>query len=245
MRSSCSITASLSSAARITSCSKPTASMPACGTASARQRKRAKNWRGRRKRRTPWKSTSSPRLRNSPPTPPSDHYAGTQARDVTSTARRQTRFALSPCGKGWLGRRSSRETGMSLTHAKRLRVRMTDAERRLWYRVRAHRFGAKFKRQVPLGRFVVDFVCFDHKIIIEVDGGQPNENPSDILRDQWLRSQGFQVLRFWNNDVLKNTDVVLGEVLKTLSSAEIRSPSPDALRASPSPTGGEGKEGSP
>ena len=134
---------------------------------------------------------------------------------------------------------------MSLTHAKRLRVRMTDAERRLWYRVHAHRFGAKFKRQVPLGRFVVDFVCFDHKIIIEVDGGQHNENPSDILRDQWLRSQGFQVLRFWNNDVLKNTDVVLGEVLKTLSSAEIRSPSPDALRASPSPTGGEGKEGSP
>jgi very-short-patch-repair endonuclease len=120
---------------------------------------------------------------------------------------------------------------------------MTDAERRLWYWLRAHRFGgAKFKRQVPLGPYVVDFACFEHKLVVEVDGGQHNESPSDESRDAWLRNQGFQVLRFWNNDVLKHTDIVLGEILKTFSTVEISSPSPDALRASPSPTRGEGKE---
>jgi very-short-patch-repair endonuclease len=131
---------------------------------------------------------------------------------------------------------------MSLATAKQLRTRMTDAERRLWYRLRAHRFaGVKFKRQVPLGRFVADFVCFEQKLIIEVDGGQHAVSSSDSARDEWLQSQGSRVLRFWNNDVLKNTDSVLNKILEVLGTHEMH-PSPDALRASPSPTRGEGKK---
>jgi very-short-patch-repair endonuclease len=128
---------------------------------------------------------------------------------------------------------------MSLTQAKQLRTRMTDAERRLWYHLRAHRFaGIKFKRQAPIGRYVADFVCFERKLIVEVDGGQ-HTTDADHERDTWLRSEGFQVLRFWNHDVLKRTDSVLEKILVTLDS-EDRYPSPGALRAPPSPTGGEG-----
>ncbi len=76
---------------------------------------------------------------------------------------------------------------MSFAQAKQLRARMTDAEQRLWYRLRAHRFGGvKFKRQVPLGSYVVDFICFERKLIIEVDGGQHAESLSDGARDEWL-----------------------------------------------------------
>jgi very-short-patch-repair endonuclease len=76
---------------------------------------------------------------------------------------------------------------------------MTDAERRLWYRSRAHRFlDLKFKRQAPIGPYIVDFICFEHKLIIEVDGGQHAESEADRRRDEWLRSEGYLVLRFWN-----------------------------------------------
>jgi very-short-patch-repair endonuclease len=130
---------------------------------------------------------------------------------------------------------------MSLTHAKQLRTRMTDAERRLWYRLRGHRFeGIKFKRQAPIGRFIVDFVCFDQKLIVEVDGGQHAESSSDRSRDDWLQSQGFQILRFWNHDVLKNTDAVLTQIFEAVRCGESH-PSPGALRAPPSPTRGEGR----
>src|ERR1043166_1136415 len=114
--------------------------------------------------------------------------------------RNSSFFPLSPKGRGWLGRRPSRERGMSLTQAKKLRSNMTDAERRLWYRLRAHRFdGHKFKRQIPVGPYVVDFACLGRKVVIEVDGGQHADSRSDIARDTYLRDQGFQVLRFWNN----------------------------------------------
>ena len=113
---------------------------------------------------------------------------------------------------------------------------MTDAERRLWYRLRAHRFdGYKFKRQVPIGPFVVDFACLGRRIIIEADGGQHSESKIDLQRDEWLRAKGFHVLRFWNNDVLKNTNGVLESILSTLATL----PSPGALRAPPSPPAGE------
>jgi very-short-patch-repair endonuclease len=94
---------------------------------------------------------------------------------------------------------------------------MTDAERRLWYWLRAHRFaGHKFKRQVPLGRYVVDFACLNRSLVIEVDGGQHADSARDRQRDAWLRARGFQVLRFWNNDVLKNTEGVLEMILAAL-----------------------------
>jgi very-short-patch-repair endonuclease len=90
---------------------------------------------------------------------------------------------------------------MSTARAKALRSNMTEAERRLW---RAHRFrGTKFKRQAMIGKYIVDFVCFEKNLVIEVDGGQHADNETDRLRTRWLENQGFRVLRFWNNDVLK------------------------------------------
>jgi len=129
---------------------------------------------------------------------------------------------------------------MSLAQAKKLRSDMTDAERRLWYRLRAHRFdGHKFKRQVPIGPYVVDFACLGRKLVVEVDGGQHAENQKDVVRDSYLRREGFRVLRLWNNDVLRNTDGVLEMILDALA------PSPGALRAPPSPQGERGKRSMP
>jgi len=123
---------------------------------------------------------------------------------------------------------------VSIRAAKTLRSNMTDAERRLWYRLRAHRFGGhKFKRQVPVGPYVVDFACLSRGIVIEVDGGQHANSLTDPVRDAYLRGKGFQVLRFWNNDVLGNTQGVLEMILSTLD------PSPGALCAPPSPPAGE------
>ena len=95
--------------------------------------------------------------------------------------------------------------------AKALRKRSTDVERLLWGYLRVKQMeGLKFRRQQPIGKYVVDFVCFEKKIIIEVDGGQHAvETKKDTERDEWLRSQGFKVLRFWNNEVLTNTQAVL------------------------------------
>jgi very-short-patch-repair endonuclease len=86
---------------------------------------------------------------------------------------------------------------------------MTDAERKLWYMLRDRRFsGAKFRRQVPLGRYVADFLSFENQVVIEVDGSQHSGRASDIPRDKWFRTQGFTVLRLWNNDVLTNLEGV-------------------------------------
>ena len=139
---------------------------------------------------------------------------------------------------------------MASEHAKALRSNMTDAERRLWYLLRAHRFrGYKFKRQLPVGPYIVDFVCLAERLVIEVDGGQHSESRSDLRRDQWLKDQGFRVMRFWNNEVLNNTDGVLDVVFDQLGRAS-PAPSPGTpLRgALPSPAcaasllGGEGKK---
>jgi very-short-patch-repair endonuclease len=130
---------------------------------------------------------------------------------------------------------------MGLSHARKLRQQMTEAEGRLWYLLRAHRLGGiEFNRQALIGPYIVDFVCFNRKLIIEVDGGQHADSPSDRRRDEWLRGEGFRVLRFWNNDVLKNTDGVL-EVISLALAEEAKSPSPGSLRSPPSPTRGEGK----
>jgi very-short-patch-repair endonuclease len=107
---------------------------------------------------------------------------------------------------------------------------MTDAERRLWYGLRGRQMnGAKFKRQQPCGHYVLDFVCLESKLVVEVDGGQHLDSVHDQIRDAWLRAQGFRVLRFWNDDVLLRTDAVLQEIAAHLA------PSP-----CPSPARGEG-----
>lgn len=96
--------------------------------------------------------------------------------------------------------------------ARQLRSDPTEAEKHLWRSLRGKSTGSKFRRQAVIGRYVVDFVCFEKKLIIEVDGGQHSQDQKDILRDEWLRSQGFEVMRFWNNEVLGNLDVVYEKI---------------------------------
>jgi very-short-patch-repair endonuclease len=104
-------------------------------------------------------------------------------------------------------------------NARALRSDMTDAERKLWYRLRAHRFnGTSFRRQVPIGHYIADFVCLQARLIVEVDGGQHGAE-RDATRDAWLRGQGFHVLRFWNNDVHANIDGVLQVISDRLAQA--------------------------
>lgn len=87
--------------------------------------------------------------------------------------------------------------------ARGLRRDMTDAERRLWYHLRNRGLlGYKFRRQFPVGRYIVEFVCLEARLVVEVDGGQHADSPHDVLRDHRLHERGFIVLRFWNNDVL-------------------------------------------
>ena len=115
-----------------------------------------------------------------------------------------------------------------LDNARLLRRTQTDAEQKLWYHLRAHRFmGRKFKRQKPIGRYVVDFICIEEKLIIELDGGQHAENVEyDQQRDLWLTSKGYTVLRFWNNELMNEMEGVLEKIRLALSP----SPSPTSVR---------------
>ncbi|MGK7295012.1 MAG: endonuclease domain-containing protein [Candidatus Wenzhouxiangella sp. M2_3B_020] len=101
--------------------------------------------------------------------------------------------------------------------ARTLRNYMTDAEQRLWHRLRRKQIcNARFRRQHPIGHYIVDFVCLDRKLIVEVDGGQHQGSGYDEARDAWLRAQGFEVLRFWNHDVLQRTDEVVEAIWRWL-----------------------------
>jgi very-short-patch-repair endonuclease len=88
--------------------------------------------------------------------------------------------------------------------ARRLRQNSTAAELALWNRLRSRSLnGHKFVRQVPIGPFIVDFVCRERKVVIEVDGGQHSDSHADVERDHWFTDNGYRVLRFWNNDGLE------------------------------------------
>src|SRR5258706_11038588 len=102
-------------------------------------------------------------------------------------------------------------------NAHRLRRDSTDTERRLWAVLRDRRLaGYRFRRQHPIGRFIVDFACTKHRLIVEADGSQHADSESDRERTAWLEEQGWRVLLFWNNDVLTNTNGVVETVLKEL-----------------------------
>ncbi|MFA6220305.1 MAG: endonuclease domain-containing protein [Erythrobacter sp.] len=112
-----------------------------------------------------------------------------------------------------------------------MRKEPTEAERRLWAILRAGRMGgAKFRRQEQIGDYIVDFVCFRRKLVVEADGSQHIENARDMDRDIFLARQGFRILRFWNNDILADTDSVAQAILSALEP-----PLPN-----PSPARGEG-----
>ena len=107
---------------------------------------------------------------------------------------------------------------MASRTARRLRTTMTDAERRLWSALRGRRLrGFKFRRQHPLGPFVVDFACLDHRLVIEADGGQHADSVEDERRTAWLERRGWRVLRFWNNDIFANPEGVQEAILRALS----------------------------
>jgi len=116
--------------------------------------------------------------------------------------------------------------------ARALRKNLTEAEKVLWNHLRFWQVdGYKFRRQQPLGNYIVDFVCLEKRLIIEIDGGQHAEQSSyDAERDAWLRGQGFSVLRFWNNDVLQNISGVKDAILSKLESTPFLNPSPQGGR---------------
>jgi len=113
-----------------------------------------------------------------------------------------------------------------------LRENATDAERRLWALLPNRRLeGYKFRRQHPIGPFIADFACTKHKLVIEADGSQHFENPADDKRTAWLERHGWRVIRFWNPDILTNSEGILTVILEALAEA----PSPASLRSAPSP----------
>jgi very-short-patch-repair endonuclease len=125
--------------------------------------------------------------------------------------------------------------------AKALRAKATDAEIALWRLLRSRRLAnMKFRRQVPIGPWILDFVSFEQRLVVEADGSQHAENEDDKRRDYDLSERGFRVLRFWNNDVLMRSQSVVEMIVDVVA----RSPSPvcapDGAHPPP-PTRGEGK----
>jgi very-short-patch-repair endonuclease len=151
--------------------------------------------------------------------------------------------------RGRSDREAVREGGKQAAHrsvaptmlgrAKSLRRKMTDAEQRLWSALRAHRLnGLGFRRQTPIGPFIIDYVCQQHHLVIEVDGGQHADSSNDRERDRWLESKGYRVLRFWNTDVLTNLSGVLEAIINAVrESTPLPNPPPQGGRESGSAEG--------
>ena len=125
--------------------------------------------------------------------------------------------------------------------ARALRLNSTNVELKLWNRLRSRSLGGfKFVRQEPIGRYVVDFICREQRLIVEVDGGQHADNQHDAARDRWLLNHGYRVLRFWNNELNQN----INGVLETIAAALLveSPPHPDCAQARavrPLPASGE------
>ena len=116
----------------------------------------------------------------------------------------------------------------NVPRARHLRMMQTEAEARLWSRLRNRMLGGfKFRRQVPIGPYIADFLCAERMLIVEADGGQHADNAADLCRTRFLEERGYRVIRFWNPDVLSNTDGVLEMILIALGEAP---PHPSHLR---------------
>ena len=107
---------------------------------------------------------------------------------------------------------------MNVAKARELRKNTTESEQALWKRLRMRQInGYKFRRQQPIGQYIVDFVNFERRVVIELDGGQHSQQVAyDSKRTVWLEGQGYRVLRFWNNHVLKDVEAVKAVILKAL-----------------------------
>ncbi len=148
--------------------------------------------------------------------------------------------------------RSEARAAQLLQYAREMRSDQTEAETALWHMLRDRRFsGYKFRRQVPIGEYIADFICYSERLIVEADGSQHGKNAHDGKRDAWLKAEGFRVRRFWNADILRDQAMVAdtiwadlaGETLPAAfeaSESAARYPS-SAPRGTPSPAGGEGQ----
>ncbi|RWB54526.1 MAG: endonuclease domain-containing protein [Mesorhizobium sp.] len=107
--------------------------------------------------------------------------------------------------------------------ARSLRREMTEAENKLWQELRDRRLDRiKFRRQAPIGKYVADFVCPEARLIIEIDGSQHADSESDLARGAELKARGFRVLRFWNDDVLKDLDSVCDTIIAYVRDASLK-----------------------
>lgn len=176
--------------------------------------------------------------RNSPSPQPLSHQGrGAMATDVLNDTGMLTPLPPRGGGAGGGGAKARQVTSaIQQQHARELRSHQTPTERDLWQQLRAKRFaGFKFRRQQPLGRYIVDFVCFEQRLIVELDGSQhADQQDYDAERDAWLQAQGFRVLRFWNNQWSAQPEAVLEAIWLGLQQEP---PLPN-----PSPARGEGLE---
>ena len=135
--------------------------------------------------------------------------------------------------------RSLRSEDQRVPRARRLRRDTTDAERKLWLRLRELPMGSShFRRQATIGPYFADFACHANRLVIELDGGQHGDGPnaaSDAKRDAYMRNSGYRVLRFWNNDVMQNIDGVMHVIAEAVSAPVPPTPDP-----SPPLRGGRG-----
>lgn len=143
--------------------------------------------------------------------------------------------ALSPSGRG-LGEGEAYRAKPSATliqHSQELRHNQTHLEQKLWLLLKGRQFeGCKFRRQHPIYPYIVDFVCLEKNLVIELDGGQHTDNKNyDSQRDEFLKSKGFTILRFWNNEVIENLEGVLYRVSESLGLSPSPNPLPGGARA--------------
>ena len=120
-------------------------------------------------------------------------------------------------------------TSAKLQFARHLRRESTDAERLLWFHLRDRRLGVKFRRQQPVGPFIVDFLSLEAAVIVEVDGSQHQETV-DASRTRFLERRGFRVLRFWNHDALVRTESVLEVILANVALTPTPLPEGEGLK---------------
>ena len=127
------------------------------------------------------------------------------------------------------------------TRARQLRRAQTDAEKRLWYRLNNRQLaGCKFVRQEPIGPYFADFVCREHRIVIELDGSQHAESEYDRVRDAFMTERGYRVMRFWNNEIMTNLDGIVETIYVALTSPAAPHPVAPPAQLDLSPQAGRG-----
>ena len=134
---------------------------------------------------------------------------------------------------------SGGKTDFATEKAQAMRKEPTEAEKTLWYKLGKEQLGGyKFRRQQPIGNYIVDFYNAEERLVIELDGGQHADNPKDKERTAWLEAQGVKILRFWNNEVSENLDGVLQTILDTLEQTSHAVSAPEGLETAAPPQGG-------